>query len=59
MAKVSVIHFNGGTITWVAIDSYANLSSINIIISQTYAWTHSIINCTTDVPLSVATVIKV
>ena len=43
-------HFNGGTITWEAINPYSNSSPIAVRIIQTYSWTHPPIKCLTNVP---------
>jgi len=45
-------HFNGGTITWIPVDSYQNGSSITISIQQTYWWIYPDIKCAKNVPSS-------
>ncbi|CAF1161339.1 unnamed protein product [Adineta steineri] len=46
------VHFNGGTITWAPIDPYDNSSSVNITITQSYAWAYPTITCANDVPIT-------
>jgi hypothetical protein len=48
-------HFNGGTITWAPIDPYANSSTVNITITQSYSWSYPTVTCTTNVPISTGT----
>ena len=46
------VHFNGGTITWTAVDPFANTSSVVVTITQTYFWALSKINCDINVPIT-------
>ena len=45
-------HFNGGTITWEAVDPYSNASSLVVTITQTYSWSYPTIKCANDVPIT-------
>ena len=44
---VSGVHFLGGTITWHPVNTSATGTYIDIVVTQTYSWTYSIITCTT------------
>ena len=46
------MHFNGGTITWEAIDPFINSSRVTVIITQSYSWTYPAITCAQNVPIS-------
>lgn len=46
------LHFNGGTITWAAVDPYSNASSLVVTITQTYSWGYPRITCANDVPIT-------
>ncbi|CAF2410032.1 unnamed protein product [Rotaria sp. Silwood2] len=39
-------HFLGGTITWHPLNASATGSTIDIVITQTYSWTYSVMQCT-------------
>ena len=41
-------HFRGGTVTWKPINNAVTGSEVSILITQTYTWTLSLINCTSD-----------
>ena len=45
-------HFNGGTITWAPVDPYDNSSSVDVTITQSYAWKYPVITCASNVPIS-------
>jgi hypothetical protein len=45
-------HFDGGSITWAPLNPYDNSSSVDISITQAYAWSYPTITCTTNVPIS-------
>ena len=46
------MHFNGGSITWSAIDPFDNSSRTTITITQRYSWTYPAIKCASNVPIS-------
>lgn len=41
-------HFLGGTINWRLLNTSAADTPVNIVITQTYSWTHSLVECTED-----------
>lgn len=49
---IKAIHFNGGTINWSPVDPYTNSSEVVIVITQTYSWVLSNVNCDVNVPIS-------
>ena len=52
LSAVEALHFNGGTITWAAIDPYSNASSVVVTITQTYSWSFPNIKCDINVPIT-------
>jgi hypothetical protein len=41
-------HFRGGTITWKPINNAVTGSQVSVLITQTYTWTNSLINCSSS-----------
>lgn len=52
IVSIEALHFNGGSITWEAVDPYSNASSVVVTITQTYSWTFPNIKCDIDVPIT-------
>jgi hypothetical protein len=51
-AIIEASHFNGGTIMWAPVYPSSNSSSVLITITQSYSWSYSKVNCTTNVPIT-------